>query len=279
MGERAASARPALRLGRVVHDHARFEHRRGLAAVHRPQSQCDLRRYRMGGERLCPHLRGASYAIGSACGSVWTTSDADCRPRDIHPGVAAVRSRAIRANSERGASVAGRGRRNRAQCGARGARARVPGRRASQGVRILGNGPRRRCRRGSARRRTHYLDVRLALGVPRQCSRWRGAHLARDRRRRRVSRSGRAETGHRGHAVVWRRPLLSHLGADRDQPRRLVGGTDAREAPGVRCPVCALCRGRVYPRTADGGFSRSFASARFSARASPCLASPPPLRS
>jgi Winged helix DNA-binding domain len=40
MGERAARPRPALRLGRVVHDHARFEHRRGLAPVHRPQSQC-----------------------------------------------------------------------------------------------------------------------------------------------------------------------------------------------------------------------------------------------
>ncbi len=70
MGERAAGARPALRLGRVVHDHARFEHRRGLASLHRPRSQCDLRRYRMGGERLCPHLRGASDALRRACGPV-----------------------------------------------------------------------------------------------------------------------------------------------------------------------------------------------------------------
>ena len=39
------------------------------------------------------------------------------------------------------------------------------------------------------------------------------------------------------------RPVSSHLGADRRQPRGLVGGRDAREVIGVRCPVRALCRG------------------------------------
>ena len=57
------------------------------------------------------------------------------------------------------------------------------------------------------------------------------------------SRSGGAETGRCGHAVLRRRPLLSHLGADRRQPRGVVGGRDAREVIGVRCPVRALCRG------------------------------------
>jgi hypothetical protein len=79
VGDRAAGSRPALCFGRVVHDHARFQYRRGLAAFHRPRSQRDIRRYRMGGERLCPHLRRALDAVRSACGSVWTPLDVDRR--------------------------------------------------------------------------------------------------------------------------------------------------------------------------------------------------------
>ena len=66
------------------------------------------------------------------------------------------------------------------------------------------------------------------------------------------SRSRRAETGHCGHALVRRRPLLSHLGADRRQSHRLVSGNDAREAFGVRDLACAVRRSRADPEAADG---------------------------
>ena len=163
----------------------------------------------MGCERLCAHVCRASDAIGSACGPVWTTSDADHWPGGVH--VLASLLCGLLRRQRWSSTLCARYRAwvlrsslaPRLRCSGTRSRARNEPRRSDSGERSSAS-PSPWASASSAW--PDHVDARLALRVfqsisPSGCR----AHLACGRRHRRVCGiRTRRDSDVVGHVVVWR---------------------------------------------------------------------------